>query len=336
MGSTVVPNDIVLFNYPSSPFGRRIQWYLQLRAIEYALVEQPVMMPRTDLEKLGVKYRRIPILAIGRDVYLDTRLILRTLEKKFPDGKLGSDKPEQQFIEKLLDKYMVEGPVFQQTAGLVPSAFLKDPSFAKDRKGFLGRNWTPDELDEGRPESLVFVRNLFDLLETTILADGRNWVLGTERPSLADIQAIWPVDWATSMNMPSHVVSEELFPKVYAWISRFQHALKDAAASCSEPVPLNGDEAVSYMKTFKESQQATAEDVVDKHDPQEVERGTLVEMYPSDWGSEHRDAGRLVALARDEVTIMAEGALGLRIHAPRTGFKMTAVEKNAAKGGTKL
>jgi glutathione S-transferase len=150
--------------------------------------EQPVIMPRPDLEKLGVKYRRIPILAIGRDVYLDTRLILRTLEEKFPDGKLGSDNPEQQLIERLLEKYMVEGPVFQEAAGLVPSVLLKDPTFAKDRKGFLGRNWTPEEMDEGRPESLVFIRNLFDLLETTILADGRKWVLETERPSLADLQ----------------------------------------------------------------------------------------------------------------------------------------------------
>ncbi|KAJ4356704.1 uncharacterized protein N0V89_004740 [Didymosphaeria variabile] len=150
--------------------------------------EQPVTMPRPDLEKLGVKYRRIPILAIGRDVYLDTRLILRKLEEKFPNGKLGSDKPEQQFTERLLERYMVEGPVFQQAAGLVPSAFLKDPTFAKDRKGFLGRDWTPEEMDERRPECLVFIKNLFDLLETTILADGRQWVLETERPSLADLQ----------------------------------------------------------------------------------------------------------------------------------------------------
>ena len=145
-------------------------------------------MPRPDLKKLGVNYRRIPILAIGRDIYLDTRLIIRTLEEIYPDGKLGSDKPEQKFVEQLLEKYMVEGPVFKEAAGLVPSAFLKDPKFAEDRKGFLGRNWTTEELDRGRPESLVFVRNLFELFESTILADGRKWLLETEKPSLADLQ----------------------------------------------------------------------------------------------------------------------------------------------------
>jgi hypothetical protein len=37
MESTTAPNDIVLFNYPSSPFGKRISWYLQLRKIGFAL-----------------------------------------------------------------------------------------------------------------------------------------------------------------------------------------------------------------------------------------------------------------------------------------------------------
>jgi hypothetical protein len=140
----------------------------------------------------------------------------------------------------------------------------------------------------------------------------------------------------TNMNMPSHVVSEEVFPKVYAWLSRFRHALKDAASSAPKPVVMNGDEAVSYIKTTRGPKEPNSEEAVDEDDPQAVERGTLVEIYPSDWGSEHRDAGRLVGLAPDEVTIVAEGALELRIHAPRTGFKMTAVGKGAAKGGTKL
>jgi hypothetical protein len=140
------------------------------------------------------------------------------------------------------------------------------------------------------------------------------------------------------MDMPPHVVSEKLFPKVYAWISRFRHALEDAASSAPKPVAMDGDEAVSCIKSSKgtKATEPSFEDVVNEDDPQAVERGTLVEVNPSDWGSEHRDAGRLVGLAPDEVTILAEGALELRIHAPRTGFKMTGVGKDAAKGGTEV
>jgi len=71
-------------------------------------------MPRPDLAALGIHYRRIPLLSIGRDIYLDTRLILRKLEGRFPEGKLGSDKPEDLFVEKLLERYNVEGLVFEK------------------------------------------------------------------------------------------------------------------------------------------------------------------------------------------------------------------------------
>ncbi|KAF1973866.1 hypothetical protein BU23DRAFT_589347 [Bimuria novae-zelandiae CBS 107.79] len=323
VGSTSVPNDIVLFTYPGSPFGLRVQLYLQLR-------EQPFIMPRPDREKLGVKYRRIPILAIRRDIYLDTRLILRTLERRFPDGKLGSDKPEHKFAEKLLEKYMVEGPVVQEAAGLVPTAILQNPKFAEDRKGFLGRKWTQEELDQGRPECLLFVRNLFDLLESTVLADRRKWVLETEKPSLADVQAIWPLDWGTKLGLPSHVVSEEKFPKVYAWMSRLRAA---AASSARERISMTGDVVVRYLR---ETTMETAQDEVDENDPQDLEKGTQVEISPADWGSDHRDSGRLVGLAPDEVTIMVEDAVTLRLHAPRTGFKVTAIGTDASGGSTKL
>jgi len=57
-----------------------------------------------------------------------------------------------------------------------------------DRQGFCGREWTKDALDEGRAENSVFIRNYFNFLETTLLADDRDWVLKTEKPTLADIE----------------------------------------------------------------------------------------------------------------------------------------------------
>ncbi|KAF2646265.1 glutathione S-transferase [Massarina eburnea CBS 473.64] len=323
------PNGIILFNYPVSPFGRRVSWYLALRGIGYALCEQPFIMPRPDLEKLGLKYRRIPILTIGRDVYLDTRLIIRKLEEKFPDGKLGSEKPEEVFVEKLLEKYMVEGPVFSMATGLVPAQMMNDAKVMEDRKGFCGRDWTRESLEQGRPECLVYVRNLFDFLETTILADGRKWILNSAKPSLADIEAIWPMDWLVGMEgaVPSHVVSEKHFPKVYAWIHRFRAALDEAQSAAPGTAVLDGDEAVNVIL---QSSFSEGTGTVDQNDGSGLKAGTEVELYPADWGSEHRDVGQLVALGPDEVTVEAKGtggagagAAGLRIHGPRTGFRVT-------------
>ena len=147
-------------------------------------------MPRPDLAFLNIHYRRIPILAIGRDIYLDTRLILRTLES-LPDiasRRLGAVKGADGFVEKLLEKYMIEGPVFSMVAGLVPVEVAAEPTFNKDRQGMMGREWSKEELEDGRGECLNYVRNMFSFFEGTIFEDGREWVLGSEGPMLADIE----------------------------------------------------------------------------------------------------------------------------------------------------
>jgi hypothetical protein len=48
-------------------------------------VQVSMTLPRPELsETMGITYRRIPILAIGRDFYIDTSLIASTLERRYP------------------------------------------------------------------------------------------------------------------------------------------------------------------------------------------------------------------------------------------------------------
>lgn len=127
-------------------------------------------------------------MSIGRDVYCDTRLILAKLEEKFPSGALGASQPDQKATETLLEKWTIDG-VFSRAAQLIPPdmPLLKDPKWTKDREDFMGRSWANSDVVKGRPEALAHMREFFELLESTILADGRNWVLKTDKPSLADI-----------------------------------------------------------------------------------------------------------------------------------------------------
>ena len=141
---------------------------------------------------MGVKYRRIPLMSIGRDVYCDTRLILQKLEKHFPDGILGSSQADERALQKLLEIWTVDGGVFNRAAQLIPTSMplLNDPVFTKDREDFSGRSWDKSKIGALRPEALAHIRSSFDLLETTLLADDREWILKTEKPSLADIEGM--------------------------------------------------------------------------------------------------------------------------------------------------
>lgn len=57
----------------------------------------PMTLPRPDLaDQLGVKYRRIPVLAIGNDVYCDSSLIASVLERNFtPEQGFGTIFPKR-------------------------------------------------------------------------------------------------------------------------------------------------------------------------------------------------------------------------------------------------
>ena len=101
--------------------------FLALRGIPYTECQQPFAMPRPALAAIGIKYRRIPVLSIGRDIYSETALILDKLEQLYPGSHMGgktgvrtsrsssccrSGRMWTSFLE------LVGGNVFQSLAGL--------------------------------------------------------------------------------------------------------------------------------------------------------------------------------------------------------------------------
>ncbi|KIW04673.1 uncharacterized protein PV09_04409 [Verruconis gallopava] len=329
---TEIPNDIVLFGYPNSPYARKIVWYLTLRKIEYAYCEQPNRLPRPTLEALNVSYRRIPLLSIGKDVYCDTRLILRKLELRFPDGRLGTSDPDHRAIERLLERYTGDAGIVTRAASLIPPSVFSDPAFVKDREAFSGRKgfWDKARLEAARPESVVHIRDAFELLETTLLADGRDWVFKTNEPSLGDIEAIWPFHWLADLPgaLPPNVISPVQFPRVFAWIQRFRDALKQAQRLSPRQKKVTGDDVVKYMQQarFVESVGEIA-----ANDPLGLKPGEVVEVCPIETGFTHRDKGMLLTLTPNEVVVgkkMNVGGGEIRIHCPRWGFRITRARNN--------
>ncbi|PHH86828.1 hypothetical protein CDD83_9698 [Cordyceps sp. RAO-2017] len=353
--------NIILYHYSFSPFARRISWYLALRGIPYSQCLQPPLMPRPDVARLGISYRRIPILAIGRDVYLDTRLQLRKLEELDTAApKLGAATGEGRALEQLLASMVIDGGIFGAAALLLPASLplLKDPAFVRDRTDFMGREYSAEAMRRARPEALARFAAFVDLLETTLLADGRDWLLGGERPGLADIEAIWPLHWLVvglpgGGALPEELFSAARYPKVYGWIARFDRAVSAATGgdgnnkndgdersnktTSAKPRKLSGEEATRLVTQSAWHEQAAGE--VDAKDPvaaaQGLAKGDVVGVSPTDTGASRTDVGTLVGLDKDEVVleVEAEGTT-VRVHAPRHGFRLRKLD--AAPPGGKL
>jgi glutathione S-transferase len=152
---------------------------------------QSHIMPRPDIAAIGTQYRRIPIMSIGKDIYNDTRLILKKLEELYPSARnISATSPDQQAIERLLEFWFVDGGIFARASQLIPidAPLLKDPAFQKDRAEMTGRKWDKDTVLKMLPEAQREIKSAFEMMETTLLADGREWIFGSEGPMLGDIE----------------------------------------------------------------------------------------------------------------------------------------------------
>ena len=68
--------------------GQKTKLLLTASGVPFDRVDQPAVLPRKDLEALGITYRRIPVFAVGKDVYCDSSLIFDLVVEKLGKGKL--------------------------------------------------------------------------------------------------------------------------------------------------------------------------------------------------------------------------------------------------------
>lgn len=324
---------IILFHYPFSPWSQKITAYLSLRGIPYTSCHQPVTLPRPNLDALGVKYRRIPVLSIGRDIYCDTLLMLEKLNTLYPVTKdapgIAATKPHDRAMERLLEKW-TDAVVFKYAAAAIPTSnpVMTDKNFTDDRKELWGREWTQEHQDSLRPEGLVNLRANMQFLEHDLLTDGRDWIFEGSSPTLSDIHAAWIFTWLADMDdaLPNSIFSAKDFPKTYAWFERYKAAIAKAMKNMESAGKVRSLEGDAAVKEISEGPFGERELTVDGRDPTGLKGGEKVHGYPTDTGFTRRDEGQLVGLTAQEVVISSKAATGaeIRVHHPRWNF---AVEK---------
>lgn len=282
---------------------------------------------------LGIKYRRIPLLSIGNEVFCDTSLIIRVLEEKFPKGKLGESGGAWEEWETWSDE------MFPYATALIPSnlPLMRDEKFVKDREDFSGRSYKKEDVDARRERALEKIRGFYSHTEK-VLSDDREWILG-DKMTLADIEAIWPLEWLTTLpGALDSTITEDTYPRTFSWIKRFT-ALLPAPRSVKIPT-IKGAEAIDVILDHGQASTSSASDMgVPDGDPSGVAFGEEVEVTPVDTGKSHPQRGRVRALGKDRVVIEVTSAEAydgdglVRVVFPRRGFEIGSVR---AKGNAKL
>ena len=144
---------------------------------------------------------------------------------------------------------------------------------------------------------------------------------------------MWPFHWLNGLKgaLPPDLISANQYPKVFAWIKRFDAAASSAKLAAGNSETLKGTTA---LRQIMAAGYFETEKPFDMSDPLGLKPGQNVEVWPIDSGSSHHDFGKLVSLDTQEVVFESQlkvGGKSIRIHAPRNGFRVRASSDVEAK-----
>lgn len=230
--------DVLLHQYDSSPFSEKVRICLGIKGLAWSAVEQPVIMPKPDLVALTGGYRRIPVMQIGADIYCDSQLIVRELERRFPDPTLFPAKDVGLGYATGLwtDRQMFQAAVAIIFGGLgdrVPSAFVED------REKLSGRAFDLAAMRAAAPHAMEQIRAHAALISDQ-LADGRKFLSG-ELPSLVDANAYYNL-WFIKHAFPPGMRAFREIPGISRWMEEV------ANLGHGQRSELSGEAAISIAK----------------------------------------------------------------------------------------
>jgi len=305
--------ELILHHYPASPFAEKVRTILGYKKLAWRSVEIPMVLPKPDVVALTGGYRRTPLLQVGADVYCDTALIARLLERIapepsiFPQGETLAVQAAAFFADNVL--FNIAVPIGFQPGGML-KLFLPDASseflerFARDRAAMRqGGTVRRGPLAECKA-------NLAHTL-ARIEAQLQGPFLFGARPTVADF-SLYHVLWSV-WKPPIARALLDPFPKTVALVERI------AAFGHGRPLPLGSTDALEISKKARPAP-------IEK--PQAVETGgvalgEMAEVMPVDSALDPV-RGELAHCSVDEIVLRRSDprAGTIAVHFPRFGYQM--------------
>jgi len=308
--------DLILHHYPTSPFSEKVRLVLGMKRVAWHSVVVPAIMPKPDVVALTGGYRRTPFMQIGADVYCDSALMCRVIDRLWPAPPLypaasaGLAEIVAQWADTTL--FWSAVPYTMQPAGIahifatLPAEAVK--AFGADRAAMSPSMRRAPTADAGAALVAYLAR-----LEA-MLADGRPYLLGNAA-SIADFSATQSI-WFVRRAPPVAAILEE-HPRVVAWHERI------AAFGQGTSTRLSSDKAIAIAA------EATGHAPTTVAPGQPFAAGAAVRVAAADYAHDEI-LGTVVGLDDDEVVVERTDARAgtVHVHFPRIGFHIKPVTKD--------
>ena len=304
MGYCRAMTELILHHYDLSPYAEKIRLALGLKGMSWHSVDTPMVLPKADHFELTGGYRRVPVLQVGADVYCDTHLIARVLDRIQPAPALSP--PGFETVENALSRWG-ETSFMMVIMAYFGIGGIFDDAFMDDRKNtMLAPGTDLEAAPKLLPTKLLQLKDNIRRLES-LLSDGRPFMLG-DTACAADLSTYHPL-----MMLGLHKKTKNLLTGadlVGAWMHRIGsigHGDKTPMDSADAIAIANAADAIAF-----ESQPVL---------PEGMKIGDSVIVIHDDYGSGNV-MGQLAASAGDEIAIRRQGErVGeVVVHFPRQDY----------------
>lgn len=270
-------------------------------------------MPKPDLMALTGGYRKTPVLQVGADIYCDTALICRLIDRLFPDKpiylneQMATLSAAVHWTDTFLFKVSVA--VAFQPRALKGTDLFSDQAaaeaFMADRADFTkGSTELGVDLAIAEPHWLLHMRHLDNQLSFAAF-------LGGDAPNILDFST-YHCCWFVYKN---EVLKPGLdrFPALAKWMQ----AMKTFGQG--DGTPMSSDEAVDIAN----ASEIATESKLTVVSGEQFSLGDLVEVMPIDYGFQASKGELLVASMEELVLIRQDERAGrVAVHFPRQGFQI--------------
>jgi len=306
--------DLVLHHYGTSPFSEQVRLVLGMKRMTWRSVTVPRIMPKPDVVALTGGYRRTPFMQIGADVYCDSLLMCRVIDRLAPEPPLypresaGLAEIVAQWADSSLFwaavPYTMQVGAADIFAGAPPEVVK---AFGADRAAMAPSLRRAPPHDNAAALAACLRR-----IEA-MLADGRRFLLGNAA-SIADFstaQSIWFMRRAAAS-----AAIVDAYPAIGAWFARV------TAFGHGESTPMASADAIALAAGTKSHARTSVSEGT------AMAPGDAVAVSASDYAHDEV-AGTLVGLDGDEIVVARDDARAGRVHVhfPRIGFHVKAAKK---------
>jgi glutathione S-transferase len=301
--------DLILHHFDASPFSEKVRLVLGFKQLSWRSVQVPVRLPKPDVVPLTGGYRRTPFLQIGADIYCDTALMCRAIDRLAPEPPLyppaatGMQHVLAQWADTALFwaavPYTLQPAGFAHAFGNVPPEEIQ--ALAADRAAMTAGMRRATLID-----ATAQLTGYLGWLESML--GGQAFLLG-DRPCIADVAVAHPL-WFIRLAPPVAGVLAP-FGKLAAWYDRV------TAFGHGRAEPLGSGDAIAIAARAGGHAPAAVEPGLG------FEPGAAVTVAAADYGTDPV-AGTLVGLSAGEVVVERrdERAGTVHVHFPRIGYQI--------------